>query len=41
MKITHVRGMVICSAGQTYTLVKLVTVEGVCGVGEGTNNGRE
>ena len=41
MKITEVRVIVTCPVGQTYTLVKIVTDEGVYGVGEGTKNGRE
>jgi mannonate dehydratase len=41
MKITDVRVIVTCPAGQTYTLVKIVTDVGVYGVGEGTKNGRE
>lgn len=41
MKITDVRVIVTCPAGQTFTLLKIVTDEGVYGVGEGTKNGRE
>jgi mannonate dehydratase len=41
MQITEVRVIVTCPAGQTYTLVKIMTDEGVYGVGEGTKNGRE
>ena len=33
MKITDVRVIVTCPAGQTYTLVKIVTDVGVYGVG--------
>jgi hypothetical protein len=33
MKITDVQVIVICPAGQTYTLVKIMTGEGVYGVG--------
>ncbi|MFN8500181.1 MAG: D-galactonate dehydratase family protein [Anaerolineae bacterium] len=44
MKITEVRVFVTCpagEAGQTYVLVKILTDQGVYGVGEGTKNGRE
>lgn len=41
MKITDVRVIVTCPAGQNYTLVKIETDAGVYGVGEGTKNGRE
>jgi mannonate dehydratase len=41
MRITEVRVIVTCPAGQTYTLVKVLTDQGVYGVGEGTKNGRE
>ncbi|HEX2500383.1 MAG TPA: enolase C-terminal domain-like protein, partial [Methylomirabilota bacterium] len=41
MKITDVRVIITCPAGQTFVLVKIVTDAGVHGVGEGTKNGRE
>lgn len=41
MKITAVRVIVTCPAGQTYTLLKVAADAGVYGVGEGTKNGRE
>lgn len=41
MKITAVRVIVTCPAGQNYTLVKIETDAGLYGVGEGTKNGRE
>jgi hypothetical protein len=39
MKITDVRVVVTCSAGRTYTLVKIMTGQGAYGVGTGTRNG--
>ncbi|MSP14353.1 MAG: bifunctional D-altronate/D-mannonate dehydratase [Chloroflexi bacterium] len=41
MRISEVRVIVTCPAGQTFTLVKILTDAGVYGVGEGTKNGRE
>src|SRR5438270_122215 len=41
MKISEVRVIVTCPAGQTFVVVKIVTDGGVYGVGEGTKNGRE
>src|SRR5205814_3046523 len=41
MKISEVRVIVTCPAGQTFVVVKIVTDSGVYGVGEGTKNGRE
>jgi len=41
MKITDVQVIVTCTAGQTYTLVKMMTDEGMDGVGEDTKNGGE
>ncbi len=41
MRITDVRVIVTCPAGQTFVVVKIVTDSGVYGVGEGTKNGRE
>lgn len=41
MKISDVRVIVTAPAGQPFVLVKIVTDEGVYGVGEGTKNGRE
>ena len=41
MKITEVRVYVTCPAGQNYVVVKVLTDEGVYGVGEGTLNGNE
>ena len=41
MKITEVRVIVTCPAGQTFVAVKILTDSGVYGVGEGTKNGRE
>ncbi len=41
MKITDVRVIVTAPARQSFTLVKIVTDEGIYGVGDGTKNGRE
>ncbi len=41
MKITDVRVIVTAPAGQSFTLVKIMTDQGVYGVGDGTKNGRE
>ena len=41
MKISEVRVIVTCPAGQTFVVVKIITDSGVYGVGEGTKNGRE
>ena len=41
MKISEVRVITTCPAGQTFVLVKILTDAGVYGVGEGTKNGRE
>jgi mannonate dehydratase len=41
MKITDVRVIVTAPDGQPFTLVKIITDEGVYGVGEGSKNGRE
>jgi mannonate dehydratase len=41
MKITEVRVIVTCPAGQSFVVVKVLTDEGIYGVGEGTKNGRE
>src|SRR5512143_1446521 len=41
MKITDVRVIVTAPAGQSFTLVKVLTDQGIYGVGDGTLNGRE
>ena len=41
MKISEVRVITTCPAGQTFVVVKVLTDAGVYGVGEGTKNGRE
>jgi mannonate dehydratase len=41
MKITDVRVIVTAPARQSFTLVKIITDEGIYGVGDGTKNGRE
>jgi mannonate dehydratase len=41
MKINDVRVIVTAPSGQPFTLVKIVTDEGIYGVGDGTKNGRE
>ena len=41
MKISEVRVITTCPAGQTFVLVKILTDAGIYGVGEGTKNGRE
>ena len=38
MKITDMRAIVTCPARQTYALVKIMTGQGVYGVGEGTKS---
>ncbi len=41
MKINDVRVIVTCPLRQPFVLVKIVTDEGVYGIGDGTKNGRE
>lgn len=41
MRITDVRVFVTCPTGQNYVVIKILTDEGVYGVGEGTLNGNE
>ena len=41
MKIQEIRTIVTCPDKQSFVVVKIITDEGVYGVGEGTKNGRE
>ena len=41
MKIIDVRVIVTCPVQQSFVFLKIVTDEGVYGIGEGTKNGRE
>ena len=40
MKITEIK-VIVCSPGRNFTTVKIMTDEGVYGIGDGTVNGRE
>ena len=40
MKITDVK-VIVCSPGRNFVTVKIITDEGLYGIGDGTVNGRE